>query len=289
MLTAKQLVSIARRNSKPPWLLSELQQMYRLHPLSLRTAANAIQVQQVYLLLEVRDPVLLTQVKSYAELQAKWKKSVPSKATLSQFEKVLNNAGGSIRYVSSDWRRAGVTGSMGGFAGQMLYPMDAATGWGNILQGVVIVGGVLIALATLPASAPAAIFLTGVGLTSDVLLVGGIGFEAGATFGYEYMGINQVLADTPADVAAEQPSSATSPLPVDPQDAPVDVIIHFDPKIGDGGYNKVPDPSTFTCDPTEISTLPDSPPSPDSTGDAQAGDPGTTDLPEPPANPDEPL
>jgi hypothetical protein len=116
MLTGRQLMSIVTPGAKPPHRLSDLSRMYVMRPLSVRKFYELLQKQQAYFICEIRDASILTSVSDYQGLLAAWKTSQPTKATMLQFEKVATAAGLSIKYVSGDWRRIGVVGSVAAFA-----------------------------------------------------------------------------------------------------------------------------------------------------------------------------
>jgi hypothetical protein len=140
---------------------------------SLRSANNLMQHQKIYYLCEVRDVSILKTANSYADLQQKFMASQPSKAALLQFSQLVNQAGGAIKYVSQDWRRVGVAGTIGSFTSvstyridellaaldsqskaRALHPEDVQGGLEKILEGLGGVIGVALAIAALPATAP---------------------------------------------------------------------------------------------------------------------------------------
>jgi hypothetical protein len=119
MLTAKQLLGIATRRSVPPWRLGELRTIFKVPPttpLSLRSVLNGVQGQKVVFFVEVRDASILKSVHTLAELQAMWKKSVPTKATWAQLSQILSSPGGSLKFLSNNWLSTGITGRVGSFA-----------------------------------------------------------------------------------------------------------------------------------------------------------------------------
>jgi hypothetical protein len=115
MLTATQMVAIATRNGTPPMHLSGLAELYKVHPLSLRSVANLIDQQKTFLEYQVRDVSLVAKSKGYADLMSKWQAAgPPSKASLQVLEKVVRAWGAPSRICHD----TGTTwGSPGNWAG----------------------------------------------------------------------------------------------------------------------------------------------------------------------------
>jgi hypothetical protein len=128
MLTATQMVAIATRNGTPPMHLSGLAELYKVHPLSLRSVANLIDQQKTFLEYQVRDVSLVAKSKGYADLMSKWQAAgPPSKASLQVLEKVVRAWGGSITYLSRYWNNVGIAGKLGGLAGVQALRLDLLT------------------------------------------------------------------------------------------------------------------------------------------------------------------
>jgi hypothetical protein len=85
MLTATQMVAIATRNGTPPMHLSGLAELYKVHPLSLRSVANLIDQQKTFMEYQVRDVSLVAKSKGYAD-QAWRPKSIGSSSAIQRWK-----------------------------------------------------------------------------------------------------------------------------------------------------------------------------------------------------------
>ena len=245
MLTARQMVIIATRSSVPPLRLSDLSKMYSVKPFSLRTIGNLMQQQKTYLQVQVRDLSLMKSVNSYSELQKSWATAPPpSKSTLQLFAKSLGAAGGSIKELSEFWHEVGIAGNLGSLASLNVYRLDTLAGvapsaaigslhplvltegeqWLAVGTYLVTVGGLLIAVAGLPATLPALAVITAVGLTQSGLATAGIALALGGFVDLS-VGMYVVVIDNPsATPSISAPSGSASNLPVDATDAGAGVL-----------------------------------------------------------------
>jgi hypothetical protein len=278
MLTASQLVAIATGNSNPPYRLSSLSKLYAMKPLSLRSVSNLMERQNCYVVCEIRDPAILKGVKTYSQLQDAFLKSgTPSKATLVKFSEILQKEGASIKYLSEDWRRVGIQGTLGGsLAGLHAYlienpatapnardgagrlqPEDLASNLSTISDGIIAFGGILLAVGLVGVTAGAAVPL--------IAVVGGgiAGFGAGVKIG---IGISGFISDSnSAPLVVSLPSGNVN-LPINSEDAGSAIVTN----ATTGSVSDIA--STPAVDP---SGLPANPPSEDDPGNPGAGDPGT--------------
>jgi hypothetical protein len=290
MLTARQLVTIATGNTTPPFHLSDISKLYTIKPFSLRSAANLAHAQKTYLLLEIRDVGLLKNVSSYAQLEALFKPSGPrpSKATLVQLSKTLSAAGVSIKYVSSDFRRVGIAGTLESLAGvrvALMHPLAGPTPaaaqsteaihteavtpaqWVAILGGVVVVAAFVGALASggaLGAAVVAVIQATATVGQANLVVASLAGTGAGvigSIIAYEIAGIS------PAPVVC-LPSQASS-LPVDASDAGTGVLTtQTSSGLDSGGIF-----DAYQAPDVDASSLPAVPSATSDAGDPAFGDP----------------
>ena len=107
MLTAKQTLKWVTRTPTPPWGIGELRSAFKGDPkqaFSLKQAINGVQNEKCVTFVGVRDGALLTSAATFAQFQAKWTSSQPSKATLNSFATMLSAQGITARYLSVDWR-----------------------------------------------------------------------------------------------------------------------------------------------------------------------------------------
>jgi hypothetical protein len=122
MLTAKQMMAIATRNSAPPWRVSSLGTAFKGSslagpPLKLRALGDALGARKTTFFVQVRDLALASNLQKVAagqrpaQLASLWAKSAPSKSTLQALSGVLSATGGSIVSVSHDWQSVGIAGS----------------------------------------------------------------------------------------------------------------------------------------------------------------------------------
>src|ERR1700679_192450 len=115
-LTLSQLVAISTRSSAPPWRFSSLQRIYNVEEISAKSLIEQLDTRQAISFVQVRDLSLVTSAESFADLQELWGSSQPSKQTLMELAQILGSAGASIVYVSRNWQRVGIAGTVGDLA-----------------------------------------------------------------------------------------------------------------------------------------------------------------------------
>jgi hypothetical protein len=122
VLTVKQTMAIATRNSAPPWRVSDLKTVFVgspvvQPPLSVGAVVNKLGARKTTFFVQVRDLGLALTLQDFpsneqpAELASLWAKSVPSKSTLQALSNILSASGGSIVYVDKYWQTVGIAGS----------------------------------------------------------------------------------------------------------------------------------------------------------------------------------
>lgn len=303
MLSARQVISIATLSKKPPLRLSHVTRMYKMKSVSLRSINKIMEQQKMYFLCEFRDtfvnewiPLLVVTPKGlaisdYPAFYERFMALQPSKATLLQLSKIVNAVGGSIKYVSSDWRRVGIEGTMASLArvsvssldkwlksvqpesskakAGALQPQDIKSGLENIAGGVVAGAATAVAVVKLPEE----LFLV-------VLSLGAI-----TTAYFIGEGIHEMYEDNPNvstnDYYGLPPGGVpqvTGP-PFDPLDAGTSTIAVLPQPPTDAGASGIP-----TLQPVDVSNLPESPPATASPGNPSAGDAGVQ-PPSPPTPP----
>ena len=222
--------------------------------------------QKVYYVCEVRDTSLLSSATSYSDLQSKFAASQPSKATLLNLSQLVSQAGGSIKYLSKDWRRVGIMGNLASLAGAHVYridallqalsasqsegrirPEDVTGGLKDIANAIAILIGVIIA-------GPALVEM-GVSVLVAEVIVGIGGVAAGVIGGF---GFAELFSDSPNNnnyfnlPPGGAPDQVGSP-PFDPLDAGSYTIAVLPEAPPDGGAG-ILNLGTIT-----ISDQPDSP------------------------------
>jgi hypothetical protein len=239
MLTVKQLVAIETQNLVPPLHVRDLRKKFGPGPLSLRSIIRQVGTKKTTLFVQVRDTSILRSVTNLAQLQAAWRKSAPSKATLVQFSQLLNSIGASIVYVSKNWQTVGITGTTASLAGQPFKVFDLRAGVKEVAEGVGLVGGALITVGT--ASGP-------------------IGWGVIAVFlGVEFAG-GIIIADGLLEIFSSDPTASLPPS--EPIERP-DITIYgqLPPGVPEDGVIDLP-----ALDPNFIQTFPDVPPVPPPNG-----------------------
>jgi hypothetical protein len=150
MLTGRQIMQIATRNSAPPWRVSSLRTALAGSsltgpPLKLHAVGDALGARKTTFFVQVRDLALALDLAKFpagerpAQLASSWAKSVPSKSTLLALSGVLSAVGGSIVYVDpKNWKTVGIAGSTAALAAVRAQPAGNAD---ELLTGVQAVLG----------------------------------------------------------------------------------------------------------------------------------------------------
>jgi len=131
MLTAKQALKLVTHSVTPPWRISELQSAFKgSSPFSLKLALEGLDQQTCVLFVGVRDASLVKSSATFAELQAKWNSSTPSRNTLVSLQNFLENQGASLNWLSSDWKTAAIVSPVSGLSDIRVSVLDP-TSWGQ--------------------------------------------------------------------------------------------------------------------------------------------------------------
>jgi Tetrapyrrole (Corrin/Porphyrin) Methylases len=300
MLTAIQIAAITSQSLSFPLRLSSVLKLYRVRPLSLRTVAKLLETQTSYIVLEVRDPSILS-----SDIRTQWASAVPSRQNLANLFTILNAKGCAVRYISQDWRRVGISGSAASLGRLNLFNLrsqpapeadtvlsrDTSDGEAKIIEALIAAGGVLVTLATsttgqqvlsygalvledVTANTPLFLALTAfeqIAVVGTVLVGGpalillGIGvYELTAAAGTNGGGpITPLL------------SSGTADFPLDPSTDSSSILYCSDSAVNDQAvakaiYKFVDEGLQLTLD-----NVPATPPSATDPGDPAAGDPGS--------------
>lgn len=230
MLTIQQLVAIETQSSVLPLHVGSLHKKFGPGPLSLSSIIKQVEAKKAVLFVQVRDPSVFNGVTNLEQLQVAWKKSTPSKATLTQLSQILSSRGASIIYLSKDQQTVGIAGTTGSLAGFQVIALTYANvvkGLGDIAQGVMGLGGGLLAIGAYT-SAPVLIFVG-----ADL-----VGFGAGMLFGLGFITL----------FSGEDTSNAAPPL-IESQDG--NVYGDTPPDLSTPDILNLPgiDPSTLLGDP----------------------------------------
>jgi hypothetical protein len=112
MLTVKEAMMFWTRQAMPPWRAGELKAKLGVDKLSLRVVLQGVSEARVAILMDVRDPEILSGVQSLAELRQAWKASRPSDETLKLTRDALNGAGIDIVYSAPFGQQIAVRGAL---------------------------------------------------------------------------------------------------------------------------------------------------------------------------------
>jgi hypothetical protein len=203
-LTVPELAAICLGPNKSPWVLKDLLGLYKVKTLSLRSLVTKVSEAKAIYYVEVRDLELLKGVSTVADLKGKWAAAVPSRATLIAFNKILNSAGATIVYISSDWRTVGIYGSFASIvnvsgksvANPLLAEVAVDTGFlQNAANGLLVFGAGTAGSGLIPEPA------------SPVLIGAGAGiFATGALI---KLGLALFAPDDPATPPGSDPGTPT--------------------------------------------------------------------------------
>src|SRR5580658_3805560 len=135
-LTLSQLIALSTRSSAPPFRFSALRGIYNVGELSAKTLIEQLEATQAFFFTTVRDVALLISAGSYANAQAQWPGSQPSKQTLEELAGILGSVGASLVYLSKDWRTVGMAGPIGGLAELKAVSIHDQTGFVSFLGAI---------------------------------------------------------------------------------------------------------------------------------------------------------
>lgn len=209
MLTIEQLVTIETQSSTFPLHVRDLHKKFGPGPLSLRSIISKVEAQKAAFFVQIRDTSILKNVNSLAQLQAAWRKSAPSKATLDQFSQILSSTGGSIVYLSRDWQTVGITGttaSLASLPATALHARDDSGSDTTVITGLGMVTGSTAVLAQI-------LMAAGAGPLGWVAIVGIVATELTAGFGGYLIGNSGLFEIFSSDPAASLPQPEPIVLP----------------------------------------------------------------------------
>jgi hypothetical protein len=257
MLTVKQLMIVMTGKTSPPWSIRELFPLLKIKALSLRSILNGVLGAKVVLFVEVRDISILNTVHSYEELVSLWKKSVPTRTTLLGLSKVLSSYGSTIKYLSSDWKRVGISGTveaLSGIPSTRLTTENFRQGFTDIGVGTGIVATIIF-IDTAPLSIPALIFLFGAAIvgggflgvgTGELLVSSGLVTLSNPVITLPDGDDNTIPLPTPeGEVILANPEDIKitypEPIPIGPIPAGVDIDDLENPNWDEPDFTKLPD------------------------------------------------
>jgi hypothetical protein len=130
MLTAVQCLEWVTRSTTPPWRVGQLRVAFKADPrqaFSLRQALTGMQNQKCVLVFGVRDPALIVNSATFADLQANFNSSAPSRSTLVALSNLLSSQGASLNYLSNDWKLVGIVSPLTSLTGIRVLDVTAPT------------------------------------------------------------------------------------------------------------------------------------------------------------------
>lgn len=248
MLTVNQLLGIMTRSSVPPWRVRDLRTIFKMKPttpLSLRSVLTGVQGQKVVFFVEVRDASILKSVHMLAELQAIWKKSVPTKTTWDELSQILASSGASVNFLSkTNWQNsAGIAGTVESLVG---VPTIRITG--DSLAGAQHI-------AEAGAAASILLFELGAEFGNPYLIAAGTAVGAADIAFLGMLGVLEMISPDPG-VSEMTVGQITVGPPEDPtaiQIPEVTIIGQIPPEVNPSDAADAP--------PIDVSGLPDVPPS----------------------------
>jgi hypothetical protein len=90
--------------------MTNLRNIFRERPLSLRPLLNGVGGQNLALFMEIRDISILAGASTFDDFLTKWKSSFPTKATLTQLAHILGTNGASLILSPKTWGSVGIKG-----------------------------------------------------------------------------------------------------------------------------------------------------------------------------------
>ena len=116
MITGKQILKWATGRQTPPWRITELRSALKADPQKpflLSQAITAVENETCVVICGVRDAVFFNTPEKFAQFQAIWNSSVPSRGALVALINLLSANGSSLKYLSNDWKTLAIMSSPG--------------------------------------------------------------------------------------------------------------------------------------------------------------------------------
>ena len=244
------------------------------------------------------------EISDYSAFYQRFAALQPSRATLLQCAQILSKAGASIRYLSQDWRRVGIAGTMASLASVPTYSLQTwwwqTTGQPTGGPQTPAVSNVVGLQPRDPAGGVKDVAAGAFMVVPGMMAAGAAfekGFEVGAWALYTgtligagiliNMGIHEMFTDNPTITIGLPPGSApqqgASTPPFDPLDAGTSTVAVLPQPPTDAGDASIP-----ALPVVNVEDLPVAPPESTNPGNPGAGDPTPPPPPTPPGGPPTP-